>query len=164
MGPPVGAAAAYGVTWRTMREGDLAFAASVYASTRIEELAATGWPEEAKQAFLAQQHQAQHHHYRRHYEGADWLIVERNGAPIGRLYLCEGGSDIRLIDIALLPRHRGTGIGAAMVDDLLAWARALGKSVSLHVEPNNPVRRLYQRLGFVAGGMAGAYQRMDWKP
>ena len=164
MGPPVGTAAAFGVTWRTMREDDLAFAASVYASTRTEELAVTGWPDEVKQAFLDQQHQAQHNHYQSHYPGAEWLVVERGGAPIGRLYLQEGASDIRLIDIALLPEHRGAGIGAAIIDDLLAWARALGKSVSLHVEPNNPVRRLYQRLGFVAGSMAGAYQRMDWKP
>jgi GNAT superfamily N-acetyltransferase len=161
---PVRRAADLGVTWRAMDDSDLPFTAALYASTRTEELAPTGWPEEVKQAFLAQQHQAQHYHYQTHYPGADWLIVERDGAPIGRLYLHESGSDIRVIDIALLPQHRGAGIGTAMIDDLLAWARARGRSVSLHVEPNNPVLRLYLRLGFVAGDLLGAYQRMDWTP
>jgi len=147
-----------------MDESDVPFAAAVYASTRIGELAVTGWPDEMKQAFLDQQHKAQHQHYRAHYPGAEWLVVERRSAPIGRLYLLEGKSDIRLIDIALLPEHRGAGIGAAIIDDLLAWAGALGKSVSLHVEPNNPVLRLYTRLGFVVGEEVGAYQRMDWTP
>ena len=164
MAPPIVRAAEFGISFRRLREKDFDFTAALYASTRTEELAITGWPEEGKQAFLAQQHAAQHHHYQAHYANAEWLIVERDGAAIGRLYLQEGGSDIRLIDIALLPAHRGAGIGAALIDDLLAWARALGKSVSLHVEPNNPVRRLYGRLGFVTGELAGAYLRMDWTP
>jgi len=164
MPPPIDRAAGFGITYRPLREDDFAFTAALYASTRTEELMATGWPDEAKQAFLAQQHQAQHQYYQAHYEGAEWLIVERDGAAIGRLYLAEGESDIRLIDIALLPEQRGAGIGAALIDDLLAWAGARGKSVSLHVEPNNPVRRLYLRLGFVAGEVLGAYQRMDWEP
>ena len=161
---PVRRAADFGVTWRAMDESDLPFLAAVYASTRAEELAVTGWPDEVKQAFLDQQHEAQHTHYQAHYPGALWLVVERGGAPIGRLYLREGGSDIRLIDIALLPEHRSAGIGGAIIDDLLAWARAIGKSVSLHVEPNNPVLRHYQRLGFVEGEEWGAYRRMDWTP
>lgn len=164
MGPPVRRAAEFGIAYRSLSEEDLPFTAAVYASTRTEELAVTGWPDDVKQAFLGQQHQAQHDHYQAHYPGALWLVVERGGAPIGRLYLQEGGSDIRLIDIALLPEHRGAGIGGAMIDDLLAWARALGKSVSLHVEPNNRILQHYRKLGFVEGEDWGAYRRMDWTP
>jgi ribosomal protein S18 acetylase RimI-like enzyme len=162
--PPLNRAAEFGISYRPLREDDFAFTAGLYASTRTEELMQTGWPEEAKQAFLAQQHRAQHEYYQGHYQGAEWLIVEQDGAAIGRLYLHEADTDIRVIDIALLPGHRGAGIGAALIDDLLASAGARGKSVSLHVEPNNPVRRLYLRLGFVAGAVLGAYQRMDWAP
>jgi GNAT superfamily N-acetyltransferase len=162
--PPVQRAAEFGISYRALGEDDLPFTAAVYAATRTEELAVTGWPEEVKQAFLAHQHAAQHHHYQAHYPGADWLIVERDAIAIGRLYVQEGESEIRLIDIALLPEHRGAGIGTALIDDLLGWARTLGKPVSLHVEPNNPVRRLYIRRGFVAGETQGAYQRMDWDP
>ncbi|MBL8252187.1 MAG: GNAT family N-acetyltransferase, partial [Candidatus Competibacter sp.] len=42
---------------------DCDFLFRVYASTRAEELALTGWDETQKQAFLAQQFEAQHHHY-----------------------------------------------------------------------------------------------------
>ena len=164
MPPPPRRAAALGLTYRIMNEGDLVFVASVYASTRTEELALTGWPDEMKEAFLAQQHQAQHHHYQTYYPGAEWLIVEKDGAPVGRLYLQQAETDIRLIDIALLPAHRGAGLGGAMIGDLIEWAGALGKSISLHVEPNNPIRPFYLRIGFVPTGEAGAYEAMLWQP
>jgi GNAT superfamily N-acetyltransferase len=164
MPPPLRRAAASGVSYRAMEAEDLTFIAALYASTRTEELAVTGWSDEVKGAFLAQQHQAQHRHYQTHYSGAEWLIVEQDGAPIGRLYLYQTESEIRLIDIALLPESRGDGIGAAMIGDLLEWADALGKSISLHVEPNNPVRAFYLRLGFVAAGAEGGYVAMQRQP
>src|ERR1700709_1968905 len=98
MPPPLRRAAASGITYRAMEEGDLPFLASVYASTRTEELAATGWPDEMKQAFLTQQHQAQHYHYQTYYHGAEWLVVEQDGVAIGRIYLQEAGPEIRVID------------------------------------------------------------------
>src|SRR3954465_14284195 len=101
-----------------MGDEDFPFTAVLYASTRSEELAPTNWPDEVKQAFLAQQHEAQHRHYQAHYPGAEWLIVEKDDAAIGRIYIHERESDIRLIDIALLPAHRRTGIGGAMIGDL----------------------------------------------
>src|SRR6478609_4359365 len=110
MPPPLRRAAAFGLTYRTMTEGDLPFVAALYASTRTEELEPTGWPEEMKQAFLAQQHEAQHHHYQTYFPEAEWLIVEKDGAAIGRIYLLESDSDLHMIDIALLPAHRRGGI------------------------------------------------------
>jgi hypothetical protein len=45
-------AADAGLTFRRIGNADLAFLARVYASTRAGELAATGWPDEHKAAFL----------------------------------------------------------------------------------------------------------------
>ena len=164
MPPPLRRAAALGVSYRTMQEEDVPFVAAVYASTRTEELAVTGWPDEMKEAFLAQQHRAQHHHYQTYYPSAEWLIVERGGAPIGRIYIDEGEREIRLIDIALIPGQRGAGIGRAMIGDLVEHAGERGKAISLHVEPNNPVRPLYVRVGFESMGLNGAYEAMLWRP
>ena len=161
---PLRRAAAFGVTYRNLEESDLPFAGALYASTRTEELAPTGWTEEVKSAFLEQQHQAQHRHYQAHYPGAEWLIVEKDGNAVGRIYLQEGESDIRLIDIALLPAYRRAGIGGAMIGDLLEWAGAMGKSISLHVEPNNPIRPFYLRTGFETLALNGAYEAMRWRP
>src|SRR4051794_41923678 len=111
MPPPLRRAAVHGISYRPMREDDLPFIAALYASTRTEELAVTGWPDEVKGAFLEQQHRAQHHYYQANYPGAEWLIVERDGEAAGRLYLQQRETDIRLIDIALLPAHRRAGIG-----------------------------------------------------
>lgn len=147
-----------------MADADLPFIAALYASTRAEEVAATQWPEELQQAFLAQQHQAQHNHYQAHYPTALWLVVETAGDPIGRLYLDEREGDLHLIDISLVPARRGGGIGTAIMEDLVEWARARGMTMTLYVEPPNPARRLYERLGFIAEGEAGIYEMMVWRP
>ena len=53
-----------------------------------------------------------------------------------------------MIDIALLPDHRGRGIGARLLRDVLHEATAAGLPVRLSVERSNPARSLYERLGF----------------
>ena len=77
------------------------------------------------------------------------------GKPIGRLYLARWRTEHRIVD----PAHRGTGLGTALLHDLLD-AAAAGKAVSIHVEKFNPAMSLYPRLGFVAAGEEGAYDLM----
>jgi GNAT superfamily N-acetyltransferase len=164
MPPPLRAAAGLGVSYRPSAEADLPFLATVYASTRAEEVASTGWPLEMQQQFLTHQFDAQHRHYQRHYPDAEWLVIERRGEPIGRLYIEEWPSQIRLIDISLLPHGRGEGVGSAILADLMEAAKAAGKALSIHVEQNNPAMRLYLRLGFVQVEEHGIYHLMEWRP
>jgi ribosomal protein S18 acetylase RimI-like enzyme len=155
-------AADAGLTFRRIGNADLAFLARVYASTRAEELAALDWPDENKAAFLKQQFQAQHAHYQQYYPDADWLVTMRGDEDIGRLYLERWPSQHRIIDIAFLPAHRGHGLGAALLRDLLDEAAVAGKAVSIHVEKFNPAMRLYRRLGFVTEEDKGVYDLMRW--
>jgi GNAT superfamily N-acetyltransferase len=164
MPPPLRAAARLGISYRPSTEADLAFVALVYASTRVEEVAATGWSLEMQHQFLAHQADAQHRHYQRHYPDAEWLVIERDGKLVGRLYLEEWPSQIRLIDISLLPEGRGDGIGGAILADLQAMATAAAKALSIHVERNNPAMRLYLRLGFAKVDEHGVYDLMEWRP
>lgn len=164
MPPPLKAAARLGLAYRTATEADLPLLALVYASTRVEEVARTGWPLETQHQFLAHQFDAQHRHYRQHYPAAEWLVIEREGAAAGRLYLEEWADQIRLIDIALLPNQRGTGAGSAILADLMDMAAAAGKPLTIHVEKNNPAMRLYKRLGFVPIDEHGVYDLMEWRP
>lgn len=163
MPPPLRAAGALGISYRPIAEADLPFLAAVYGSTRTEELEPTGWSEEMKNDFLAHQFNAQHAHYQRHYPDAEWLVIERGGESAGRLYLEEWPSQIRLIDIALLPGFRGSGTGSAILSDLLLWAKEKGKPVTIHVEKNNPARSLYDRLGFRFRDEAGVYDLLEWR-
>ncbi|MEG3181830.1 GNAT family N-acetyltransferase [Sphingomonas sp. LT1P40] len=141
-------ATALGIGMRPMGDADFPFTETLYASTRAEEVAQTGWPEELCRAFLAQQHAAQHAHYQKHYHGMEALILERDAIAIGRLYLLQSANDLRIVDISLLPQARRLGIGSAILRDVLAGAAARGSGVSIHVERNNPARALYARFGF----------------
>ena len=147
-----------------MTAGDLPFVAALYASTRREELAGTGWPEELQAAFLGQQHEAQHNFYRATYDGAEWLIIVQDGEPIGRLYRVIWPREIRVIDISLAPAARGSGIGGAILASIQEEARGLGRAVSIHVEKNNRARNLYLRLGFAVIEDKGVYDLMEWRP
>ncbi len=80
---------------------------------------------------------------------------------VGRLVSDDARDDlILLMDIALLPEYRGRGIGTAILHELLQAADRAGKTVMLHVEPNNPALRLYQRLGFEISAKSGYYLEM----
>ena len=115
-------AAAAGLAFRSITDADLPFLARVYASTRWEELSVVAWSDAEKLAFLQQQFDAQHAHWQRHYHDTDWLLVLHHGEPVGRLYLSRWPREHRIVDIALLPEHRGQGLGAALLQDLLAVA------------------------------------------
>jgi GNAT superfamily N-acetyltransferase len=164
MPPPLRAAARLGITYRPITDEDMPFLAALYYSTRAEEVAQSGWPDEMQKQFLAQQFDAQHRHYQRHYADAEWLIIERDGEAVGRLYFEDWQSQIRIIDIALIPAARGHGIGAAIFEDTFEVAQATGKKVSIYVEKNNPARSLYLRLGFEMVADEGVYDLMEWRP
>jgi len=152
------------LTLRAETEHDRDFVAALYADMRAAELAPVDWPDEAKQAFLRDQYRLQHDHYRKHYVGAEFLLIELDGAAAGRLYLHRTRGEIRVMDIALLQTCRGRGIGTRLVHALLAIADADGCQLTLHVEPDNPVKSLYQRCGLTLIEERGAYHFMGREP
>ena len=142
---------------RTARPDDREFLYRVYASTRTEELAVVPWDEAEKDTFLRAQFDSQDRWYRENYTHATFEVIEVDGEPAGRLYLHRGEREIRIVDIALLPEHRGNGVGSALLRDLLAEADAAGQRVTIHVERFNPALRLYERLGFTVAEDKGVY-------
>lgn len=149
------------VSLRAAEDADLPFLLAVYASTREEELAPVPWTPEQKLAFITMQFRAQHQYYQEHYTGADWLVVEVDGEPAGRLYLHTGPDEIRIVDIALLPAFRGEGTGETLVRKVIQDAEDGGLCVRIHVEKQNPARSLYERLGFVIVEDRGVYDFME---
>jgi GNAT superfamily N-acetyltransferase len=164
MPPPIRAAARFDIGYRPFNDGDLALIERLYVSTREAEVAQAGWAEDVQRRFLAQQFEAQHSHYRTHYADMEWLIIERAGHPIGRLYLFEDDQEFQIVDITVGAEARGEGIGTAILEDVFDLARPTGKRVSIHVEKNNPARRLYVRMGFVMVQDQGVYDLMAWSP
>lgn len=136
----------------------------IYASTREDELAVVPWDAPAKEAFLRMQFAAQDTHYRAAFPDASYDLIVSGADVLGRLYVDRGETAWQVIDISLLPRHRGKGIGTRLLTDVLASAGAAGKPVRMHVERFNPARRLYGRLGFREIADKGIYLLLEWQP
>jgi GNAT superfamily N-acetyltransferase len=153
-----------GLTLRPIRPEDEGFLSKVYASTRLDELAALGWSEAQREAFLRMQFRAQQQSYLAQFPMADFTLILRDECPIGRLYIERRADEMRGIDIALLPEYRQAGIGTAILQGLLAEAARDGKPFRIHVEKLNRAHRLYERLGFTTLDDNGAYRFMEWRP
>ena len=153
---------------RAINEADLPALLEIYASTRAEELALVpDWTEAQKRTFVTQQFMAQHQYYQELYKGADLQIIETEQQAIGRLYVHwqYSPTEVRIMDIAILPPYRGQGLGSKLLEAVLRQGAVLGKSVTIHVEYNNPALHLYERLGFKKiGEFNTVYHLYQWKP
>lgn len=148
---------------RPIKPADEEFLARVYASSRADELAVTGWSEEQKAAFCRKQFNAQSVYYAENYPGASFQVIDRDGEAVGRLYVARWEKEIRIVDITLLPEFRGSGIGTKLLRDLQEEARSAGKSLTIHVERFNRALTLYHRLGFEQVEDKGVYLLMEWR-
>ncbi len=149
---------------RPIEKKDWPFLRKLYASTRWEELEPVGWSDDQKHTFLDSQFDAQWDHYEKHYKGASFDLLLYQGEKAGRFYLHQGKSDLRIVDIALIPAFRGGGLGRYLFEETQAKGRACGTMVSIHVERNNRALGLYERLGFTVADEVGPYFLMKWFP
>jgi ribosomal protein S18 acetylase RimI-like enzyme len=149
---------------RPAGSGDAELLYRIYASTREDELAVVPWEAAQKEAFLRMQFAAQDRYYHATFPAASYDLIVSGEEVLGRLYLDRGKAAWLVLDIALLPEHRGRGIGARLLTDVLAEAGAAAKPVQIHVERFNPAQRLYDRLGFRQIADEGVYLRLEWNP
>ena len=150
------------VTFRPETEDDAEFLYRIYAGTREQEMRMVDWPDEQKDEFLRSQFHAQTLHYKNNYIDAEYSIILVDGQPAGRLYLHQDPGDLRIMEISLIPEHRGSGIGTLLLREIMDRAAAAGHIVSIHVEQFNPALRLYERLGFKAVDTNGVYYLLQW--
>lgn len=142
---------------RAVTAGDRPFLMALFASTRGPELAAL--PDDAlRDAFIASQFDLQDHHYRAHYPGATFDVIECDGERAGRIYVHRREDEIRLMEITVAPEWRQRGIARRLLAALIAESDSTGRPIGLHVEPDNPANAWYRRLGFRHQLDNGAYQ------
>ena len=152
------------ISLRPEKPDDEGFLFEVYAGTREEELALTNWDEPMRRAFLNQQFNAMRQGYRSMFPAGEFLIIQLDGNPAGRMVIDRGGREIHLVDLALLPAQRNRGVGTFLMRQVCAEAADAGKPVRLCVLKNNRAFRWYERLGFAKTGDLGAYDEMEWRP
>lgn len=82
--------------------------------------------------------------------GGTVIYAEEDGGLLGATVVARTGMggfipENILVYIAVDGAARGKGVGGALMDAVKAQVSG---SVALHVEPDNPARRLYERHGF----------------
>jgi ribosomal protein S18 acetylase RimI-like enzyme len=150
------------VALRPATDADRDFLVDVYGASRAEELALVEWAPGQREAFVRMQFDAQDASYRAQNPHGSFDVIEVGGEPAGRLYVDRRPTEIRIVDIALLPRFRGAGTGSHLIRRLQEEAAAAGRILSIHVEVHNRAQELYARLGFEVAGESGLYRRMEW--
>ena len=102
---------------------------------------------------------------RRHADAAVYVAVD-GGRIVGRLSLARDPhpASTHVADLGLMvaESHRRRGIGTALLEAAVAWAKGSGVSkLELHVFPwNEPAIQLYERFGFEREGLrCGHYLR-----
>ena len=88
--------------------------------------------------------------------GAAWLRL-LSGENQGYGYI---DGDTPELSVAVLPEHRGRGVGSGLLTQLFREVQNRYKAISLSVSENNPAVRLYERLGFSIVRKEGASMTM----
>jgi len=109
-----------------------------------------------------------------HYRDDEGLIaVDQHKQAIGAVWMRLFGADdpgwgfvdadTPELSIAVLPAHRGQGLGTALLRGLIERVRKDYAALSLSVDPDNRAMKLYERLGFEVVGASGSSVTMRKK-
>jgi len=161
--PTSPSAATAAVALRPAVAEDRDFLVGLYGSTREAELSQVAWAPGQREAFVRMQFDAQDRDYRGRNPQASFDVVEVDGARAGRLIVDRRDSEIRVLDISLLPELRGAGIGTGLIRSVQDEAAATGRPLTLHVEIHSPAVTLYARLGFEPVSELGIHRLMRWQ-
>lgn len=90
-----------------------------------------------------------------------WIATNEAGDPVGYGGVKVGGDQADVMTIGVAPHARGRGVGRAILDALLDWARQVGAAeIFLDVRPSNEgAIALYNSRGFVEIGRRPRYFR-----
>jgi ribosomal protein S18 acetylase RimI-like enzyme len=142
---------------------DEAFFASLYRSTRDDLLALPADPL-VIDGLIAMQQRLQVAGYRNSYPQAVYQVLERDGMAVGRLVTAAVDGVIRVVDIAVLPSARRTGVAADVLRRLQAQAAGAGHAVALSVRQDNvAARHLYEALGFAVDSDDTMRLELHWR-
>jgi [ribosomal protein S18]-alanine N-acetyltransferase len=84
------------------------------------------------------------------HQGGFVLLAREEGEIVGAVVMNQTGMEGYipeniLVYIAVNSNQRGKGIGKTLMEKAIQLAKG---SIALHVEPDNPAKHLYEKLGF----------------
>jgi ribosomal protein S18 acetylase RimI-like enzyme len=90
-------------------------------------------------------------------------VLLRNGVPVGLLKVARDPPEWKIIQIQFMPELQGKGLGALLLNRVIAEAKAANVALVLTVLKANPAKGLYERLGFVVEGEDEFEYRMRYE-
>lgn len=141
---------------------DTDFLFELYLDARAAEFSLLPLHGAQREFMLRMQFEAQQRGYAARFPASSDAIVMCKDRRVGRLWLAAGDQDeIRVLDIALLSRERGAGIGSVLLRRVLQK----GKPVRLSVTRTNlRAFELYRRLGFMVADQNEVFLEMVYVP
>ena len=128
-------------------------------------LEADRWGADPADPLAGLQFRARQQGYRLQFPDGDDSLVVVDGQPAGRLLVAPRATAHHLVDIALLRRYRGRGVGTGLVGDVQSAAAAAGVAVELTVPAGDErLAGWYRRLGFLPVASGPVHTRMSWSP
>lgn len=150
---------------RPISDTDMDFLLDLYATTRTDIHQLTDWTTAQKSSFIKMQFDAQHLHYQTHFPNAKFnIILDQNHKSIGRYYICHSATEVRVIDITILPTHQQKGIGSSIINETMNQCRVAGLPLRLHVTKYNPALSWYSQLGFKEIDETDFTFHLEWNP
>lgn len=144
---------------------DEAFLKALYTSTREEDAAMWGLPEEQASALVDMQYRAQKMQYDAQYPDAKHEIILLDEVPVGRAMATRNETEVHAIDLAIRPEYRSRGIGSMILKNWAREAEETSRAFTFSVAKSNfKAISLYQRLGFVFTGETVSHYYVEGKP
>jgi ribosomal protein S18 acetylase RimI-like enzyme len=149
---------------RPERADDEDFRYRLFCDSRLPEWYQVALDPAVREALMRHQFAAQTATYRARFPRARhdiiWLADER----IGRIVVNRPGSEVHIVDHAIVPARRNQGIGTTIMRALMDEAARAALPVRLKVaSSNDPSLRLYLRLGFRPIEEIPAYIELEWR-
>lgn len=103
----------------------------------------------ARTPLLRLQFTAQQRGYASRFPDAEHRLILVDGEPAGQFRLASPPGRLHVVDISLLPRFRGRGVGTAVYGGVIERAEREGRRVTAVVAKSNPASLAFHAaLGF----------------
>jgi GNAT superfamily N-acetyltransferase len=144
---------------------DEAFRFALFCASRPPEEDFSPLGPELAERLLHQQFRAQYHGYRANFPQARFDIIEFEDARVGHVVVDIADTQMRAVDLAILPERRSAGIGEAVLNRCLAEAQERNLPLRASVlNGNEGCLRLCRRLGFSPVGEPTAlFTELEWR-
>jgi len=146
---------------RQVRAEDEAFLFALFRTSREAEVAPV--PQPQRETLLRFQYQAQSRDYAARFPHSEHFIVEFCGQVAGRLLLNREATELRVVDIAVVPELQRQGIASTVLKSLISEAEAAHIPLRLSAWHSNPALALYRRLGFCVRAGSATHLELEWR-